>query len=247
MKLTEYGKENKDVIMLLHGGGLSSWNYRKEVELLKDRFHVILPVLDGHAQSDDDFTSIEDNAERLIRYMDADHNGHVLLLGGLSLGAQILTEILSRRSDICRYAVIESPSLIPSKATNALIGPSVSSSYGLIGKEWFARLQFKSLHIDEDYYEEYFRDSKAISKENMIAFLKANTGYSLKESIRENKAKTRIIIGSKEPKLIHDSAKLLHKYLNGSTLEIREGYYHGDYSLNHPKEYVSDLLRMIEE
>ena len=30
MKYIEYGKENNEVIMMLHGGGLSWWNYRKE-------------------------------------------------------------------------------------------------------------------------------------------------------------------------------------------------------------------------
>lgn len=36
MKYIEYGKENSEVIMMLHGGGLSWWNYRKEAELLCD-------------------------------------------------------------------------------------------------------------------------------------------------------------------------------------------------------------------
>ncbi|NLH64249.1 MAG: alpha/beta hydrolase, partial [Erysipelotrichaceae bacterium] len=39
MKVIEYGKENPEVIILLHGGGLSWWNYRKEAELLKDTYH----------------------------------------------------------------------------------------------------------------------------------------------------------------------------------------------------------------
>ena len=45
MKVIEYGKENKEIIMLFHGGGLSYWNYDKEAELLKDKYHVILPML----------------------------------------------------------------------------------------------------------------------------------------------------------------------------------------------------------
>ena len=52
MNIIEYGKQNSDIIMLLHGGGLSWWNYRAEAELLGDRYHVVLPFLDGHAESD---------------------------------------------------------------------------------------------------------------------------------------------------------------------------------------------------
>ncbi|MCR4711307.1 MAG: alpha/beta hydrolase, partial [Clostridia bacterium] len=111
MHVIEYGSKDQETILLLHGGGLSWWNYREEAELLSDRFHVVLPVLDGHANSDADFTSIEENASRIISYIDQTYGGSVLLIGGLSLGAQILVEILSQRGDICRYAIIESASV----------------------------------------------------------------------------------------------------------------------------------------
>ena len=106
MKAIEYGNKNTEVIMLLHGGGLSWWNYRQEAELLKDRYHVVIPILDGHAGSDAPFTSIENNAKELIDYIDENFKGSVAAIGGLSLGAQILAEMLSQRGDICRYAVI---------------------------------------------------------------------------------------------------------------------------------------------
>ena len=32
MKVVEYGKGNKDIIILLHGGGLSWWNYEEVAE-----------------------------------------------------------------------------------------------------------------------------------------------------------------------------------------------------------------------
>ena len=44
MNYKEFGKQNSDVIILLHGGGLSWRNYRKEAEMLQNDFHVILPV-----------------------------------------------------------------------------------------------------------------------------------------------------------------------------------------------------------
>ena len=247
MRVVEYGKENKEVIVLLHGGGLSWWNYRREAQLLSDRYHIILPVLDGHAESDDDFTGIEENAQRIIGYIDSEFNGKVKVIGGLSLGAQILVEMLCMRKDICDHAVIESPSLIPSKLTNSLIGPSVSSSYGLIEKKWFAEMQFKSLHINDGLFDEYYRDTKLISRENMIAFLKASTAYGLKDSIKDCKATIRIIAGSREQSSILKSVKLLHETLPESILEIRGGLYHGEYSINHPEEYADDLRRMLKE
>ena len=147
MEFREYGTKKDETIMLLHGGGLSWWNYRDEAEQLQQDYRVILPILDGHAGSDRVFTTIEDNAADIISFIDRELGGSVLLLGGLSLGAQIVLEMLSQREDICRYAIVESASVIPSKLTNALITPVFGSSYGLIKNRSFAKLQFRSLHM----------------------------------------------------------------------------------------------------
>nr|MBQ4454012.1 alpha/beta hydrolase [Clostridia bacterium] len=247
MKTIEYGKQNSDIIMLLHGGGLSWWNFRAEAELLGERYHIVLPILDGHAESDADFVSIEKNAERIISFIDSEYDGSVLFIGGLSLGAQVLVEILKQRADIYRYAIIESASVIPSRITHALIRPSFASSYGLIQKEWFAKIQFRYLRIRGDLFEDYYRDTSNISKDNMISFLKANTAYEVKSCIQNNCAGVRIIVGGKEQKKMLRSAKLLHEALLGSCLEIKDGMYHGDYSINHPKRYVEELLQMLAQ
>ena len=245
MKIIEYGKQNSDTIILLHGGGLSWWNYRAEAELLGDRHHVVLPILDGHAGSDNDFISIEKNASRIISFIDSEYGGSVLLIGGLSLGAQILVEMLTQRKDICRSAIIESASVIPSKMTNTLIGPTFASSYGLIQKKWFAKTQFRYLRIREDLFEDYYTDTSKISKNNMIAFLKANTAYEIKSSIQDTPVAVRVIAGGKEQKKILRSAELLHEMLPGSCLEIKDALYHGEYSINHPERYVRELLEML--
>ena len=233
--------------MLLHGGGLSWWNYRAEAELLGDRYHVVLPFLDGHAESDHDFTSIEDNASRIITFIDSEYGGSVLLIGGLSLGAQVLAEMLSQRKDICQYAILESASVIPARITHALIRPAFASSYGLIQKKWFAKMQFRYLRIREDLFEDYYRDTSKISKNNMIAFLKANTAYELNPEIKNSRSKVRIVVGKKEQQKILRSAELLHELLPGSRLEIKDGLYHGEYSINHPELYVKELLLMFAQ
>ena len=95
MNYVEYGKENSDVIILLHGGGLSWWNYKEVAERLQTDYHVVLPILDGHAGCDKQFTTIENNALDIIEFVNSKLGGSVLMMGGLSLGGQILLETLS--------------------------------------------------------------------------------------------------------------------------------------------------------
>ena len=245
MNVIEYGKQEKDTVLLLHGGGLSWWNYREVAELLAERYHVVLPVLDGHADSDAPFTSIEDNAARLISYIDAHFGGQVLAIGGLSLGGQIAVEMLSQRKDICRYALLESVLVKPSKLTAAMIGPAFGMSYGLIRQKWFAKLQADYLGIPKMLFDDYYRDTCAISKADMIAFLKANSLYTIKPELSETTAKTKIVAGAKEQKSIRDSSKLLREASPGCWMEILPGLRHGDLSLNEPDRYVRMLTEWI--
>ena len=243
--MIEFGQQNPDVIMLLHGGGLSWWNCREAAKLLEKDYRVILPILDGHAGSDGPFTTIEDNAAGLISDIDAHFGGQVLAIGGLSLGGQIAVEMLSQRPDICRYALVESALVKPSKLTAALIGPTFGMSYGLIKQKWFAKLQADYLGIPKPLFDDYFRDTCAIRKADMIAFLKANSLYSIKPELSATTAKTKIVAGAKEPKSIRDSAKLLRDAIPGSRMEILPGLRHGDLSLNEPERYVKILTDWI--
>lgn len=246
MNVIELGQQHPDVILLLHGGGLSWWNYRETAKLLSEQYHVVLPVLDGHPDSDAAFTTIEDNAARIISYIDTHFGGRITAIGGLSLGGQIAAEILSQRGDICRCALIESALVRPMKLTSALIGPAFGMSYGLISKKWFAKLQASYLGIPADLFDDYFRDTCKIRKADMIAFLKANSLYTVKPALSKTGAKVKIVTGSREQYPIRASANVLNRTIPGSIVEFLPGLRHGDLSINHPQRYARMLTDWIE-
>ena len=245
--MMEFGQCNTDVILLLHGGGMSWWNYREAAQKLAEQYHVVLPVLDGHAGSGAPFTTIEENAAKLVSYVDTRFGGQVLAIGGLSLGGQIAVEMLSQRKDICRYALLESVLVKPMKLTHALIEPTFGMSYGLIKQKWFAKLQADFLGIPRALFDDYYRDTCTVSKADMIAFLKANSIYTIKSGLSETKAKVKIAAGAKEQKNMRDSAVLLNQAIPGSSMEILPELRHGDLSLSKPERYVKILTDWIGE
>jgi len=245
MYFKEYGSSQNETIILLHGGGLSWWNYRREAELLSEDYHVILPVLDGHAKSDHPFTTIEENAEEIISYIENNYDGSVFMIGGLSLGGQILLEILSKRKNICKYALVESAAVVPSRLTTALIGFAFESSYPLIKNRKFARLQFHSLHMNEDLFEEYYKDTCQIKKSDMIAFMKESTSYTLKKSFSDAESKIFVIAGKRENQVIKKSAEIIYHANHNCIKNIINGYYHGEFSINHAEEYVTYIRKNI--
>lgn len=245
MIIKEYGIKNKETIILLHGGGLSWWNYTDEIELLKNDYRLIIPILDGHFGSDKDFISIEDNTKEIINFIDNNFNGKVKLICGLSLGGQILLEIISQRNSVCDYAVIESALVYPMKNISKIAEFFINKTYKLISKKCFSKLQFKSLKIRKDLFEVYYNDTSKITKENLISFIKANLNYKIKENLINSKVKTLILVGSKERQIIKKSAYKIKSLINSSELEILEGYYHGGISINYPKEYVDRINKLF--
>ena len=195
---------------------MSWWNYEEVAKSLQKDYHIILPILDGHAESDRPFTTIEDNAAEIIEYIDKHLGGSVLLMGGLSLGGQILLEIFG-------------------------------SCYGLMQYKWFSKLQFKSLKIRDDLFESYYKDTCAISKKDMIDFLQANSLYSLKESIKDCTSKVHVFVGEKENAAIQKSAEKVHQALKGSVLQVLPGWYHGEFSINHGRNYANKIREIIGE
>lgn len=225
--------------VLLHGGGLSWWNYRAVADLFAaNGYRVVLPVLDGHAGSDRPFTSIEDNASELVALIDRALGGRVDALGGVSLGAQVALEALAQRPQIAGRAVIESALVFPMRATRALVAPAVALSHPLVRRPWFSRAQFASLRLPEELYEPYYRDSCAISKRDMIAFMRANSSYRLRPELAGCGARATILVGGKEPRIMARSARALAEVMSDSTLVEHPGWRHGEASLWHPEVYL---------
>lgn len=245
MTVMEFGQQNTQTVILLHGGGLSWWSCRDAAEVLAEQFHVVLPVLDGHGDGTEPFVSIEENAARIIAYIDARLGGQVAAIGGLSLGGQILVEMLSQRADICRCALIESALVKPMKLTHALIGPTFAMSYGLIRQKWFSKLQFAYLGLPKALFDDYYRDTCNIQKADMIAFLQANSAYTIKPALSKTKAKVKIVAGSREQKGILDSARLLHDAIPNSETQILEGLRHGELSIHFPERYAEMLRELM--
>lgn len=56
MIVKTFGSQDQDTLLLLHGGGLSWWSCQKAAALFAaQHYHVVLPILDGHAGSDTPF------------------------------------------------------------------------------------------------------------------------------------------------------------------------------------------------
>ncbi len=240
----EYGENNSKIILMLHGGGMSWWNFKSIAEKLQDDYRVILPVLDGHSGSQLEYKSIEKNTDRLIKFIQQHFDEPIFLMCGFSLGAQTLVEMLSQKNDLCCNAIIESALVRPmpiSDKLNSVLTPFV---YPLIKKKWFSAYQFKSLRLPYYLFDDFYKDSSAITKTSLSNIVHANATYVLKSSFSKVKANTIIIAGEKEINNIIISANLLHSAPNNSTLIIERGLYHGEFCMKRVDNYLKLIYKL---
>ena len=248
MLFRETNNRELPTIILLHGGGLSCWSLSGVVELLKADYNVVTPIIDGHGENGGEtFISIEDSADKLLEYIKNKCGGKVFALGGLSIGAQIITEVLSKRSDISQFAILESTLVLPLKGVTTLTVPTYKFFYGLIKMKWFSRMQAKTLFVPEDMFEAYYKDSLQMSKQSLINITLSNGNYKLKDNIEKTKTKVLIITGEKELGIMKKSAQVLNTKIPDSTLYLSRQMGHGELSLVHPKEYVKVIKEFFSK
>ena len=228
------------IIVMLHGGGLSSWSTHPIAKLMENDYQVITPIIDGHGSDyGETFISIEDSARKLIKYIDEHHSGRIFALCGLSIGAQIVLETLSQRRAIAQNAIIESALVMPIRLVELLATPTYALCYGLIRQRWFSKMQAKELLIPENMFEDYFCDIAKMSKQSLINIAKSNAAYSIKGTLTEAECNVLILAGSKERSMMLKSAEKIHAALKTSELEILPDMKHGELSLRNPKRYTN--------
>ena len=204
MKFKAFGSEELPTIILLHGGGLSWWSLENVIKTLESSYHVVTPIIDGHGEDfETEFVSIEDSASKLINFIDENYRGKVYAICGLSIGGQILSEVLSKRADITEFAVIES-ALVYKLKTAGVMSSMYKFCYGLIKKRWFSKLQAKTLFVPNEMFENYYRDSSNMTMKTLTNITLSNGNYELKSSIKNTKSKVLVIVGEKELKVMKD-------------------------------------------
>ena len=244
MKIVAYGDESSRKVLILHGGGLGPWSVETLAESLSEVYRVMVPYLPGHAGSDSPFVSIEETAKDLIRIIDKHMDGSVFLLMGLSLGADIALEILSRRPEMAKYAIIESANVVPSRTPLPLLKYSIRLSYPLTRKRWFAKAQFSNLKLPEEMFEKYFETTSNTEERDAERFILAAMEYRLGEGIRRTQAKVHIVVGEKENRDILNSANLINMAVPSSKLHLLPQLYHGEASIRMNPKFMRIILEL---
>ena len=97
MKYFEFGQQNPELMVMLHGGGVSYRGMLPAAREMAKIYHVVLVAYDGFNPDEPQtqFKSPMDEARRLGDYIVARNGGKIDILYGISYGCRVLMEVLS--------------------------------------------------------------------------------------------------------------------------------------------------------
>lgn len=249
MKFHEFGDADKPHVMLIHGGGNAWWNYLRQARALSGHYHVILPTLDGHGEEyAADYVSTEDSADKLLAYIEEKCGGRLFAVCGVSLGGQIAIELLSRKPDLARKAIIDGSICYPNPGMGRFCIATVRLFGGLLFSEKACRMQLammprmmpERMLFPEEIKAYYLQDMPRVRKTNLYSMYRTYMmQYRLKDSLKSTTAQVMYWYGAKEMKCVKNSAWLFKHYVPTCEIHEAKGYGHGFLSVYLPDEWLA--------
>lgn len=213
LNYVESGNKDASLMVFLHGGGVSSWMWDEQIKHFTD-YHCINIDLPGQGNNKHiRLFSIEQSANAINKLLNKLGKEKNITVIGFSLGAQVLIQMLSCQTHLIDNAIINSALVKPSKFGAKLIDPLVCLTFPLIKNRTFSKLQAKTLYINEQHFEVYYKETCQMKKETLITILKENISFKLPTGFSNSKTKILVTVGEKEKSVLKKS---LHKILNSN-------------------------------
>lgn len=202
----EHGDMSAPLMVFLHGGGVSSWMWDRQMKYF-NHYHCVIPDLPGHGRSRNIPFSIGRSAEEIIRLIEEKGKDKKVILIGFSLGSQVIIQLLSESSHLVDFSIINSALVRPITYGKSLIRPTIRFSYPFIKQRWFSKLQAKTLFVDEEQFEKYYEESNQMTCEGLVKIMEENMSFQLPKDFSLANGKILVTVGEKEKSIMKKSAK----------------------------------------
>lgn len=118
MRFKEFGNRNQPSVVLIHGLFVSWEIFLPIVNELKNDFHLIVPMLDGHIYDNGMsepslFTTIDDEAHGICDYLQKNDLSQIYCVYGISLGGGIAARLTELNRCKVKHLIIDAGPILP--------------------------------------------------------------------------------------------------------------------------------------
>jgi len=225
MKYTVEGNENGKLIVFINGAGVSKWMW-DEQKILCNQYKCLFFDLPGHGENCNvDFNTIEEVSRFVAEVVKKESVDGKAFIIGLSIGGQIVLNMLRNHRDVICKAIVVSALNKPMNGIKVLFGPMVSMCMPLIRNKKFSEYQAKAFALPSNWYERYYEDSLKITKKTLLRIIEEAMSFNFNDKVTG--IPTLILVGEKEKRIMIKSAKKTLSMVENSIGYVVKGASHG--------------------
>lgn len=236
-----YGTQDQPTLMLLPGLGVSHEIFLPLIERLQDRFSIIAAGVDGFLIGKRSrFTSVDDQAAQVGRYVQNHLSGRLNVAYGLSLGGKILSRVMERNEIVIDHAVMDAAPLLPLPrwTVNPLRYYQAFNVWTCYHWTGFWRRVFRSHYFDV-LLDEVRKVYPSGGRRAVLDGYKSVYTNRL-ESIHG--ADIHYWYGTKEAFVAKPQARHLLQLYPSARVEVFDGMNHGQMLIDHPDAVAKRLI-----
>ena len=246
MTVHEFGKENKQVVVLIHPS-IVMWDYFEYViPLMEKKYHLIIPALPGYDPDvKNDFTSVEEiSAELEDRLIQNDIN-EVACIYGCSMGGSIVTRMLADNRLKIRSAVIDggiTPYQLPRIITRFIAIRDFLLIYtGKIGGAKLLEKAFSTDELSEEDVQYAAKVLKMISAKTIWRTFESCNNFSMPEELRTDCSRIEYWVAEKEVKDRRADVAYIKKVFPQTIFRKINNVGHGGLAPFNPQKFVRGI------
>lgn len=250
MKILEYGDKSKEKLILIHGFQSPVTIWKPYIEHYKNNYHVIVPVITGHApDKKEDFVSFAEEAKAIEEYCLSHSYKDIYAVYGMSMGGVVTAELWQNgRLNIKKVIMDGSP--IHNPAVNII--SRMQRSFYLDVTHKVQQGDRKTLEqarsISEDsWYDDFIAVLKNMTDKTILNCIDGISEFKLEYSKRCAESGIYYFHGTKFNEILASaSAKKLKKLYPHTVVKCFKGKSHCENAMHAPDVMIGELDRVLK-
>ncbi len=249
MKITAYGKKENKKIILIHGFESLTAIWEKYIEVLSDKYYLIVPTLPCHGGYDEHFYSFEQCAQELEDFCVEQECKDIYAIYGMSMGGVLASMLLERGRLMVEKMIIESSPLLPfgRLITSVLIKQYIDITHKSQKRDPKTLEEATKSIISKEYLEDFLNVLDHLSDEDIERYLRAVDEYKFPKGIDIGQTKIVYCHGTRLSEFTcRRVARYLKKHYPSTEIIEFKDKGHCEDALLHPEIRAFEIYRMLD-
>jgi pimeloyl-ACP methyl ester carboxylesterase len=215
----ETGRNNDETLVFLHGIGIAGWMWEKQVESFDD-YHCIVVDLPGHGKSfEAESLTVKDASKMIINIIHDNALGKKAHLVGISMGAQVVIQILSTAPEVVDHAFISGTlvrTIPPTESFLKLLNHLIEIYTPVKNNPLYINSYMRSYNIPKNLFNKFKESTYIIRKDSLDKIIRENMLFKMPNGLENVDVPVLIMTGEKDYRIVNESAKKLVNILPNS-------------------------------